>query len=212
MLTQHVLLGRSRGIADPHAQEEAVELAFGQRIRPFELERVLRGEHQKRRPERPRLAVHGDLAVVHRFEQGALGAGRGAVDLVGQHDLGEERAGLEDELPARLMKDAGADQVAGEQVGRELDAVERTGQAAGQGLGQQRLADAGNVLEQQVAVGQQGDEREVDDVVLAQEDRGDVGLQLVGKLRASAADRGASAAAGASASCKAMNGSGRVGG
>ena len=39
--------------------------------------------------------VEGDLRLVHRLEQARLGLGRGAVDLVGEHDVGEERAGLE---------------------------------------------------------------------------------------------------------------------
>jgi hypothetical protein len=39
----------------------------------------------------------GDAALLHRLEQGRLGLGRGAVDLVGEDDVGEDRARLEDE-------------------------------------------------------------------------------------------------------------------
>ena len=45
-------------------------------------------------------------------------------------------------------------------------------------LGQQRLADAGHVLDKQVPLGQQGDESQTDDLGLAQKDAGDVVLQL----------------------------------
>ena len=38
------------------------------------------------------LAAGGDLALLHRFEQRGLRLGRRAVDLVGQHDVGEDRA------------------------------------------------------------------------------------------------------------------------
>src|SRR5438045_3606607 len=83
--------------------------------------------------QRPGLAVDRHLAVAHRLQQGGLGARGGPVDLVGEDDVGEDRAGLEDEGAGPLVEDAGAQQVAGEQVGGELDAVERAGEAAGQG-------------------------------------------------------------------------------
>ena len=50
--------------------------------------------------------------------------GRGAVDLVGQHDLGHDRAGAELEVAGLLVVDRDAGDVAGQQVGRELDALE----------------------------------------------------------------------------------------
>ena len=37
-------------------------------------------------------AADGDLAFLHGFEQRGLGLGRRAVDFVGQHDVGEDRA------------------------------------------------------------------------------------------------------------------------
>ena len=98
VLAQDGLLGVAVGVADAQAHQEAVELAFRQRIGALELVGVLRGQHEERRAQRPRLAVQRHLAVAHRLQQGALGARRGPVDLVGQDDLGEERAGLEDEL------------------------------------------------------------------------------------------------------------------
>ena len=39
-----------------------------------------------------RRAVDGDLALLHRLEQRRLGLRRGPVDLVGEHDVGEQRA------------------------------------------------------------------------------------------------------------------------
>src|SRR5262249_24482407 len=75
----------------------------------------------------------------------------------------------------------GADQVAGQQVGRELDAVEAAVEASGDGLGQQGLADAGNVLDEQVAFCQKRDEGQVDDFGLAEQDGGEVGAQSVEK-------------------------------
>jgi limonene-1,2-epoxide hydrolase len=38
------------------------------------------------------LAADGDLVLLHRLEQGGLGLGRRAVDLVGEDDVREDRA------------------------------------------------------------------------------------------------------------------------
>ena len=55
--------------------------------------------------QRVRHAVDGDLLLFHRLEQGGLGLGRGAVDLVGQDDLGHDRARPELELVGLLVED-----------------------------------------------------------------------------------------------------------
>ena len=44
------------------------------------------------------VAVDRDLAFVHRLEQRRLGARAGAVDLVGEKDVGEDRPLAKDEL------------------------------------------------------------------------------------------------------------------
>jgi hypothetical protein len=67
----------------------------------------------------------GDRALLHGFEQRRLGFGRGTVDLVGQHEVGENGAGLEAKgLPAALIgfDDHAAHDVGGHQIGSELDA------------------------------------------------------------------------------------------
>ncbi len=158
-------------------QQEAVQLTLRQRVGALELIGVLGGQHEERRAQRPGLAVYRHLPVAHRFEEGALGARRGTVDLVGEDDVGEDRARLEDEGALALVVDADAEQVAGQQVRRELDAVKGARQAAGDGLGQQRLADAGHVFEQEVAFGEQGDEGHLDHVGLAEKDGRDVVAQ-----------------------------------
>ena len=59
---------------------------------------------QKRRLQLVRHAVDGDAALGHRLQQARLGPRRGPVDLVGQHDLGEDRAGTELELGGLRLK------------------------------------------------------------------------------------------------------------
>ena len=71
-----------------------------------------------------RRGVDGDLALLHALEQAGLGLRRGAVDLVDDHDVGEDRAGPELEPRLALVVDVGADDVGRQQVGRALHARE----------------------------------------------------------------------------------------
>ena len=93
-------------------------------------------------------AVDGDLAFLHRFEQCRLGLRRRSVDLVGEHDVGEQRARLEPELLGRAFVDADADEVGRQQVGGELHPLPRAVDRCRERLGEARLADAGDVLDQ----------------------------------------------------------------
>jgi hypothetical protein len=83
----------------PDVEHEAVELGLGQRVGALLLDRVLRGEHEERLRQLVRRAAGGDLALLHRLEQRGLRLGRGPVDLVGEHDVGEDRPALELEEP-----------------------------------------------------------------------------------------------------------------
>ena len=112
-------------------------------------------------------AGDGDRPLLHRLEQGRLRLGRGPVDLVGQNQVGEDRAALELEPAAALGRfehDVGADQVGRHQVGCELDALKLELQRVGQRAHEQRLAQPGHALEQDVPAGDQGRQRVVDDL------------------------------------------------
>ena len=124
-------------------------------------------------------AVDGDAALLHHLEQRRLRLGRGAVDLVGQHDGVEDRARVELEGALVLVVDRDAGDVGGQQVGRELDARVAALERVGQRPGQHRLARAGDVLEQEVPLGEQAGQRQPDDVALAEHGLLDVVGQLV---------------------------------
>ena len=87
------------------------------------LDRVLRRGDQERVGQRPGDAVGGDLALLHRLEQRGLRLRRRAVDLVGEQDVREDRALAELELAGARVVDERPGDVAGHQVGRELDAL-----------------------------------------------------------------------------------------
>ena len=131
----------------------------------------------------------------HDLEQRRLHLGRRPVDLVGEHEVGEHGAELDVELLARRPVDPGADDVGGQQVGRELDAGERAADDAGQRLDRQGLGQAGHALEQAVAPGEQAHEQALDGAVLADDHLLDLEqrrLELCsfGRARARRAHRG----------------------
>jgi hypothetical protein len=111
-------------VVHQHLHHEAVDLRFRQRVGALGLDRVLRGHHQEGAGHLVALARDRDLPLLHHFEQRALHLGGGAVDLVGQQQVGEHRAQRGGELAGLLVVDPGAHQVRRHEVGRELDALE----------------------------------------------------------------------------------------
>ena len=170
-------------IADLDHQHEAVELRFGQRVGALLLDRVLRRHDEERLGQPVGLLADGDLPLLHRLEQRRLHLGRRAVDLVGEHEVGEDRAALGAELLRRGVVDGGPDDVRGQKVGRELDALELGVQRIGHGLDRQRLGQAGHALEQHVAAGEQADEDALDHVALPDDDLLHLAEQPLGEGR-----------------------------
>ena len=122
-------------------------------------------------------AVHRHLALFHRLQQGGLGLGRGTVDLVRQDDLAHDRAGLEFHLARTHVHDRIAGHVGRRYIRRELDAAEAAGDGTRKRAGQRRLSDAGDVLQQDMALADQRDEHQLDGLVLPDDDLADVLLQ-----------------------------------
>ena len=172
-----LLLGRR--IVDHQLEHEAVELGLGQVVRPFRLDRVLRGQHQERPLELVARAVDRHAVLLHDLQQRGVGLGRRAVDLVGQQQLREDRPGPEAELLRLHVEDRRPGDVGGHQVGGELDAAELAAQHAAQRPHEERLAQAGHALDQHVAVGEQGHQRAQHQFVLADEDLADLGGDAV---------------------------------
>ena len=83
----------------------------------------------------------------------------GAVDLVGEDDVGEDGPSPGDELLGLRVEDQRADEVGREQVGRELDPGEGGVEPAGERPDGEGLREAGNSFEQDVPVGEEADRR-----------------------------------------------------
>ena len=142
-------------IFDQDLQHEAVDLRFGQRIGAFLFERILRRQHEERIGQTMALVAERDLALLHRFEQGALHLGGRAVDFVREHEVRENGAVLGAEGAVARVVDHRADDVGGQHVRRELEAAEAQTYGAGERLERKRLGETGHAFEKDVAVADQ---------------------------------------------------------
>ena len=100
--------------------------------------------------------------------------GSGSVDLVGQDHLAHDRARPELELIRLLVEDRDARHIRRQQVRSELDSAEGAAERPGEGLRQDGLPGAGDILEEDVAAAHERHERELDLVMLAKNDPLDV--------------------------------------
>ena len=72
--------------------------------------------------------------------------------------MGKHRAGMEFEPPRLRLVHRHPEDVRRQQVGGELHALETEAEGGRHRMRQRGLAEAGQVLDQQVAIGEQGDE------------------------------------------------------
>ena len=157
--SQDLALGVALGIGDVNAQHETVELRLRQWKCALELAWVLRRQYQEIRRQLPRSALHAYLAFLHGFEQCRLRLWPGAIDLVNQHDIGEQRSGPKHETARCLIEHVYTDDIARHQIRRSLNALELPAKRAGQCLGQQGLAKPRHALHQHMTARHQRDDQ-----------------------------------------------------
>ena len=93
--------------------------------------------------------------------------GRGAVDFVGQHQVGKNGAAPGGESAGLRIIHLRADQVGREQVRGELEAGELDVEGRSQGLDGEGLGQARDAFQQHVAIGQEADDQPFDQIILA---------------------------------------------
>ena len=180
VLTEQLRLLPGAEVAQPHLHEEAIELGLGQREGAGVLDRVLGRHHHERLGQVVRLAVDGDLPLLHCLQQRGLGLWGGAVDLVGEQNLAEHRARPEFEVVRALVEGANTGDIRGQQVRGELNAAKGAVEGAGKGLREHGLADTGHVLDQEVPMAEKGDQAEPDLILLVNDRPADVGGDRIG--------------------------------
>ena len=162
------------GIAHLDHEHEAVQLRFGEGVSALLLDGILGGEHEERIRKIVGAAAAGGAALLHGFQQGGLGLGRGAVDFVRQQEIGEDGSADEFQLaPAGLgilLNDVRAGDVGGHEVGRELDAAEGKVQGRGEGLNHDGFGEAGHTFEQAMTAAEDRVDQLFEHLVLADDD------------------------------------------
>ena len=109
----------------------------------------------------------------------ALHFGGRAINFIGEHEVGEDRAVMRGELSRVGLKDHRADNVARQQVGRELDAIAMHAECGAERLDEKGLGETGHALEEDVTVGEERDQESFDDNVIAEHGFGDFGAELL---------------------------------
>ena len=158
---------RAVGIVHNDLEHEAVNLGFGQRVGALLFERILGRHDQEGLRQRVGIIAQGHLAFLHRFQQGTLDLGRGAVDFVRQDEVAENGAVLGVETALARVVNHGANDVRRQHVGRELQAVELQLGGRGERLERESLGQPRNAFEQDVPIGDQAHEQPVHEVLLA---------------------------------------------
>ena len=119
-------------------------------------------------------ALGGDGGFTHCLEQGGLGAGGGAVDFVGEDDAVEDGSGSELEFGGVAVVDGNADNVGGEEIGSALDSGKGALDGLGKCVGEDGFADTGDVFDEDVSPGEEGDDDAIDGGGVPHVDGGDV--------------------------------------
>ena len=115
-----------------------------------------------------------DVLFLHRLQQRRLGLGRGAVDLVSQDEVGENRTVHKPETAASGIgidfQHIGAGDVRWHEVGRELNALVAQFQRARQGRYQQGFRQTGHADKQRMAATKDRHQHLFHHLVLADDD------------------------------------------
>ena len=159
------------GVADIDEEHEAIELGFWEWVGAFLLDGILGSEDEERFFEGEAMFTGVDLLFLHGLEESGLGFGWGAVDFVGENDIGEDGAFNEFESAATwligFLEDFRAGDVTGHEIGGELDAIEVEGHQIGEGVDEEGFGEAWDAHEEGVTAGEDAGEELFDDRVLA---------------------------------------------
>jgi hypothetical protein len=148
-----------RRVIDLDLEEKAVGLRLGQGKGALVFDRVLRGDDEEMFRQRAR--TPSTVAWCSSIASSSADWVLGGVRLISSASRMSVKIGPGKNLKvwSRAGKDVGADQVRGHQIGRELDALEADFQARGQRAGEERFGQAGHAFEDDMAAGEQRDER-----------------------------------------------------
>ena len=163
-------------------QHEAVELRLGQRERALVLDRVLRRHHHERLGQLVGDSRRRHLVLCHGFQQSRLHLGRGAVDLVDEHQRVEDRPLDIFERALVGPKHRGTGEVGRHQVRRALDARERCVQPLREQLDRAGLGKPRRAFDEQVTAGEKPDQQALGEHRAADQPRFEKGFEVLEAL------------------------------
>ncbi len=143
-------------VIDENLEHETVNLGLRKRIGSLLLHRVLGSHHKERLGKGIGIFTESHLMLLHCLEQGRLHFGRGAVDFVGKHEVGENRAFVNFELFVFLTIDKGTCNICRKQVRSELDAGEIRVHRLGKSADCQCFGKTGHTFEENMSSTQKG--------------------------------------------------------
>ena len=89
-----------------------------------------------------------DFSLLHRFKQGTLDFGGRTIDFVGEEQVGKDWPFVSSKLVSPLVEDLRTEDIAGQQVDRELNSRKIQINGLGKDGDQQRLCEPRNALQQ----------------------------------------------------------------
>src|SRR5262249_28109136 len=156
-------------IVDLQLHEKSIQLRFGQGVRAFHLERILRRQHEEGGVELVRRLAYSHAALFHRFKEGRLGLWCRPIDLVRQQNIRKDRPGLKfEKLLAHciFLNDIGAGDIGGHEIGGELNSRKlQTHYIAERGY-EFGFAQTWHAFKKDVPTGEQAHDHAIDDVAV----------------------------------------------
>ena len=108
------------------------------------------------------LPVDGHLTFLHAFEQAGLGAGYRAINFICKQHIRNDGARMEFKTTRLLIINIKAGDVGRQEIRCELNPIKGTPDAFCQGFCKQRFGDPRDILQQHMALGQEGHQKQFD--------------------------------------------------
>jgi hypothetical protein len=162
-------LDLSGRIADAGGNKKTIELRLGEWEGADLLAGILGGNNHKGLGKGMGHSFDGHTALLHRFEEGALSAGHGAIEFIDQKDVAKDWAGDKTKIVDRTIKDRQTGDIGGEEITGALYPTKKEAGGAGQSQSQGGLAETGTIFEKEVAAAEEGDDRQLQGFVFAGE-------------------------------------------
>ena len=162
-------------------QHKTVDLCLRKWIGSLLLQWVLGCQYEEWLRQLVGVVANGNLTLLHSLQQGRLHLCRRTVNLIRQYEVCKYRALLYGEVLSLLRVDQCTHNVGRKQVGGKLNTREIGIDSLCQSSDSQRLRQARHTLQQNVSVGQESNQKCIDEVLLTNDNLAHLGAQSIHK-------------------------------